>query len=179
MSVHDLTARTREVVESRLGRVWVRGEISDFKRHRNGHWYFSLRDRDAQIQCVVWLADQYRIPAAPDDGMQVVLFGSMTVFAARGSLQLKVMRIDAEGDGLWRKAMDQTLAKLRQPGTPSSMVGAGAGGDLGSTGPGAVRWIPSGATTAGRRRNVRGRGDRQRGRSRGDSGRTLRPGRMP
>ncbi len=112
----DLTQRTREAVESRVRSVWVRGEISDFKRHRNGHWYFCLRDREAQISCVVWLADQYRMPAAPDDGMQVVLFGSMTVFAARGALQLKVTRIDAEGDGLWRKAMELTLTKLRKEG---------------------------------------------------------------
>src|SRR6266516_5545698 len=116
MSVFDLTIQTREIVESRLRGVWVRGELSDFKRHRNGHWYFCLRDRDAQIRCVVWLADQYRIPAAPDDGMQVVVFGHMTVFAARGDLQLKVVRIDAQGDGLWRKAMELTLAKLRKEG---------------------------------------------------------------
>ena len=116
MSVLDLTLQTREIVESRLRGVWVRGELSDFKRHRNGHWYFCLRDRVAQIRCVVWLADQYRIPAAPEDGMQVVVFGHMTVFAARGDLQLKVVRIDAEGDGLWRKAMELTLAKLRKEG---------------------------------------------------------------
>src|SRR5438477_2908159 len=116
LTVADLTLRTRDVVEKGLRPLWVRGEISDFKRHRNGHWYFSLRDRAAQIPCVVWLADQYRMPAAPDDGMQVVLFGSMTVFAARGTLQLKVTRIDAEGDGLWRKAMELTLAKLRKEG---------------------------------------------------------------
>ncbi|HKN58216.1 MAG TPA: exodeoxyribonuclease VII large subunit, partial [Gemmatimonadaceae bacterium] len=116
MSVLDLSLQTREIVESRMRSVWVRGEISDFKRHRNGHWYFCLRDRDAQIRCVVWLADQYRMPAAPDDGMQVVVFGHMTVFAARGDLQLKVVRIDAEGDGLWRKAMELTLAKLRKEG---------------------------------------------------------------
>ena len=116
LSVWDLTQQTRQVVESKMRNLWVRGEISDFKRHRNGHWYFCLRDRDAQVRCVVWLADQYRLPAAPDDGMQVVVFGQMTVFAARGDLQLKVMRIDAEGDGLWRKAMDLTLAKLRKEG---------------------------------------------------------------
>jgi exodeoxyribonuclease VII large subunit len=116
MSVLDLTLKTREVVESRLKGVWVRGEISDFKRHRNGHWYFCLRDREAQIRCVVWLADQYRMPAPPDDGMQVVLFGQMTVFPARGDLQLKVKRIDAEGDGLWRKALALTLAKLHKEG---------------------------------------------------------------
>ena len=96
MSVLDLTLRTREAVESRVKSVWVRGEISDFKRHRNGHWYFCLRDRDAQIPCVVWLSDQYRLPAAPDDGMQVVLFGSMTVFAARGTLRSSRSSAQAE-----------------------------------------------------------------------------------
>jgi exodeoxyribonuclease VII large subunit len=116
LSVGDLALQTREVIESRLRPVWVRGEISDFKRHRNGHWYFCLRDRAAQIRCVVWSGDQYRVPAQPDDGMQVVVFGQMTVYTARTDLQLKVTRIDAEGDGLWRKAMELTLAKLRREG---------------------------------------------------------------
>jgi exodeoxyribonuclease VII large subunit len=116
LSVGDLALRTREVVESHLRPVWVRGEITDFKRHRNGHWYFCLRDRAAQIRCVVWSGDQHRMPAPPDDGMQVVVFGQMTVYTARADLQLKVTRIDAEGDGLWRKAMELTLAKLRREG---------------------------------------------------------------
>ncbi|HMG71835.1 MAG TPA: exodeoxyribonuclease VII large subunit, partial [Gemmatimonadaceae bacterium] len=116
VSVGDLTLATREVVESSLRPVWVRGEISDFKQHRNGHWYFSLRDRAAQVRCVVWSGDQHRVPAPPDDGMQVVLFGKMTVYTARADLQLRVTRIEAEGDGLWRKAMEVTLAKLRREG---------------------------------------------------------------
>lgn len=104
------------MVESRFRRVWVRGEISDFKKHRNGQWYFCLRDNASQIRCVVWAGDQYRIPATPDDGMQVVVYGQLTVYAARGDLQFKVTRIDAEGDGLWRKAMELTLARLRKDG---------------------------------------------------------------
>jgi len=116
LSVGDLALRAREVVESHLRPIWVRGEIVDFKRHRNGHWYFCLRDRLAQIRCVVWSGDQHRMPAPPDDGMQVVVFGHMTVYTARADLQLKVTRIDAEGDGLWRKAMELTLAKLRREG---------------------------------------------------------------
>jgi exodeoxyribonuclease VII large subunit len=116
ISVSDLTTETRALVESGLQPVWVRGEISDFKHHRNGHWYFCLRDASAQIKCVVWSSDQRGIPAAPDVGMQVVLFGKMTVFPARGDLQLRVRRIEAVGDGLWRKAMELTLSKLRQEG---------------------------------------------------------------
>ncbi len=116
MSVCDLALQTRQVVETRLRPVWVRGEIADFKRHRNGHWYFCIRDNASQIRCVVWSGDQYRVPAPPDDGMQVVLYGQMTVYTARADLQLKVTRIEAEGDGLWRKAMELTLAKLRKEG---------------------------------------------------------------
>ena len=116
ISVSDLTTETRALVESGLQPVWVRGEISDFKQHRNGHWYFCLRDASAQIKCVVWSSDQRGIPATPDVGMQVVLYGKMTVFPARGDLQLRVRRIEAVGDGLWRKAMELTLSKLRQEG---------------------------------------------------------------
>ncbi|HJP59462.1 MAG TPA: exodeoxyribonuclease VII large subunit, partial [Gemmatimonadaceae bacterium] len=116
ISVADLTMDAKDVVEARFRRVWVRGEISDFKKHRNGQWYFCLRDGASQVRCVVWVGDQYRMPAAPDEGMQVVVLGQLTVFAARGELQLKVTRIDAEGDGLWRKAMEITLAKLRKEG---------------------------------------------------------------
>ena len=115
-SVSDLALETRALVEAGLHPLWVRGEITDFKRHRNGHWYFCLRDAAAQIKCVVWSRDQRGLPAPPDDGMQVVLYGQMTVYAARGDLQLKVTRIEAEGDGLWRKAMELTLAKLRSEG---------------------------------------------------------------
>jgi len=116
ISVSDLTTEMRALIETGLGAIWVRGEITDFKRHKNGHWYFCLRDAGAQIRCVVWSSDQRGIPAAPDEGMQVVLFGQMTVYAARGDLQLRVRRIEAEGDGLWRKAMERTLSKLRAEG---------------------------------------------------------------
>ena len=116
ISVGDLTMEAKDVIETRFRRVWVRGEISDFKKHRNGHWYFCLRDGSSQIRCVVWVGDQYRIPATPDDGMQVVVLGQLTVYATRGDLQLKVTKIDAEGDGLWRKAMQITLDKLRKEG---------------------------------------------------------------
>jgi exodeoxyribonuclease VII large subunit len=116
ISVSDLATETRALVESGLRPVWVRGEITDFKRHRNGHWYFCLRDTGAQVRCVVWSSDQRIIPAPPDDGMQVRVFGQMTVFTARTDLQLRVRRIEAEGDGLWRKAMELTLSKLRQEG---------------------------------------------------------------
>lgn len=114
--VHTLTSAAKDLVEGAFPPIWVRGEISDFKAHRNGHWYFALRDANAQMKCVVWSAQQRRIPATPDDGMQVVALGQMTVWPARGDLQFSVRAIEAEGDGLWRKALEQTRLRLDADG---------------------------------------------------------------
>jgi exodeoxyribonuclease VII large subunit len=103
-------------VEGAFVPLWVRGEISDFKAHRNGHWYFCLRDQVAQVRCVMWARDARRLPALPDDGMQVVALGQVSVYAARGDVQLVVKAMEAQGDGLWRKALDQTRAKLLADG---------------------------------------------------------------
>ncbi|HYD52142.1 MAG TPA: exodeoxyribonuclease VII large subunit [Gemmatimonadaceae bacterium] len=111
-----LTATAKEVVESAFLPLWVRGEVSDFKIHRNGHWYFCLRDAEAQIRCVVWSRDRRGIPAPPDEGMQVVALGQLTVYPARGDMQFMVRRMEAEGDGLWRKALDLTRARLAAEG---------------------------------------------------------------
>ena len=102
VSVSMLTQTAKDVVEGAFIPLWVRGEVSDFKWHRNGHWYFCLRDRASQLRCVVWSRDQSRIPAAPDDGMQVAALGQLGVYAARGEMQFTIRRIEAEGDGLWR-----------------------------------------------------------------------------
>ena len=116
VSISTLTQTTKDVLEGAFVPLWVRGEVSDFKAHRNGHWYFTLRDARAQIKCVVWARDQRGIPAAPDDGMQVVALGQVTVYAARGDLQFSIRALDAEGDGLWRKALEQTLRRLEGDG---------------------------------------------------------------
>ena len=96
--------------------MWVRGEVSDFKRHKNGHWYFCLRDAKSSIRCVVWSRDQFRMPASPDDGMMVVALGQLTVYPSRGELQLSIRAMQADGDGLWIKAFDATKAALEKDG---------------------------------------------------------------
>lgn len=116
VAVSVLTQTARDVIEGAFIPLWVRGEVSDFKSHRNGHWYFCLRDSTAQIRCVVWKRDQRGIPAAPDDGMQVAAFGRLTVYAARGEMQYAVTKMEAEGDGLRRKALEITRARLEADG---------------------------------------------------------------
>jgi exodeoxyribonuclease VII large subunit len=94
----------------------VRGEVSDFKAHRNGHWYFCLRDESAQIRCVVWSRDRRRIPAPPDDGMEVFALGQLSVYPARGDMQFMVTAMEAAGDGLWRKALELAMQRLHADG---------------------------------------------------------------
>ena len=116
VSVSTVTQTARDILEGSFLPLWVRGEVIDFKAHRNGHWYFCLRDGTAQLRCVVWSRDRRSIPAPPDDGMQVTVLGQLTVYAARGDMQFSVRRIEAEGDGLWRKALERTRAKLEADG---------------------------------------------------------------
>ena len=114
--VASITETARAVIEGSFSPLWVRGEVSDFKRHRNGHWYFCLRDASAQVRCVVWSRSQRGIPTAPDEGMEVTAFGQLTVYPARGEMHLNVTAMDAVGDGLWRKAMEETRLRLDRDG---------------------------------------------------------------
>ena len=115
-SVAALTQMAKEVLEGAFPPLWIRGEVSNFTAHRNGHWYFTLKDAAAAVSCVVWARDAVRIPAPPDDGMQVMAHGQLSLYAARGQMQFMVRALEAEGEGLWRKAFEATRARLEQDG---------------------------------------------------------------
>ena len=116
ISIATLTLATRDIIEGAVEPLWVRGEVVSLKEHRKGHWYFTLKDENAQIRCVMWATDARRALAAPDEGMTVIALGKLTVFAGRGELQLRILRIDSSGDGLWRKAFEKIHRKLEAEG---------------------------------------------------------------
>jgi len=116
LSVGDLTQTAKAILEGSFPPLWIRGEVSNFTAHRNGHWYFSLKDATASIACVVWARDTRGIPAMPDEGMQVMAHGQLSVYAARGQMQFMVRALEAEGEGLWRKAFEQTRLRLEKDG---------------------------------------------------------------
>lgn len=116
IAVSALTNIARDILEGAFRPIWVRGEVTGFKAHRNGHWYFTLRDRMAQIRGVVWSKDTRAIPAPPDEGMLVSAFGNLSVYPQKGEMQFVVRRMEAEGDGLWRKAFEKTRARLEAEG---------------------------------------------------------------
>lgn len=116
LTIAELTNAAKEILEGAFPPVWIKGEVGNFTAHRNGHWYFSLRDATAQLSCVVWSRDVKRIPAPPDEGMQVMAHGQLSVYAARGQMQFMVRSLEAEGEGLWRKAFEKTKAALERDG---------------------------------------------------------------
>ncbi len=116
LTIAALTNAAKEVLEGAFPPIWIKGEVSNFTAHRNGHWYFSLRDATAQLSCVVWSRDTKRIPAPPDEGMQVMAHGQLSVYSARGQMQFMVRAMEAEGEGLWRKAFEKTKAALEKDG---------------------------------------------------------------
>ena len=116
ISVELLTQQAKSIVEGAFSKLWIRGEISDFKSYRGGNWYFCLRGASAQIKCVMWQRDQRVVPALPEDGMQVVALAQPTVYPAQGSLQCTITAIEAVGNGLWRKALHEATERLRADG---------------------------------------------------------------
>ena len=116
-TVTQVTRRARAVVEAGLLPLWVRGEISGFKAWQSGHWYFALRDRSAQIRCVMFQKDNRRLPAPPQDGMQVFLFARPTVWEEKGEFRLTVVDLlSTEAGGLWQLAFEKAKAALAKDG---------------------------------------------------------------
>ena len=115
-TVTQVTRRAKAVVEHGLEPLWVRGEISGFKSYASGHWYFTLRDRQAQLRCVMFQRENRRLPELVD-GLQVFVFGRPTVWEERGDFRLTVSQlIPTEAGGLWQLAFEKAKAALTKDG---------------------------------------------------------------
>src|ERR1041384_611871 len=115
-SVRDLVAATRTHIEREYSDIWVEGEISNFRAHDSGHLYFTLKDRDAQIRAVMFRSQARLLRFRPEDGMQIVLRGRITVYEGRGELQLSAGYLEPKGAGALQIAFEQLKAKLQDEG---------------------------------------------------------------
>ncbi len=98
LSVTELTRRVRAMLERGLGEVWVRGEISNYRRQASGHHYFTLKDDGCQLACVLFAGAARSLRGLRlGDGMQAQVFGALTVYEARGQYQLVVELVQEEG----------------------------------------------------------------------------------
>jgi exodeoxyribonuclease VII large subunit len=115
-TVSELTRSIRSVLETKFRAVWVQGEISNYKLHPSGHQYFTLKDQRTQISCVIW-RDTIAPPRQPlVDGSQVQVYGTVTVFEARGQYQLNVQILQLRGVGLLQAKFETLKRKLEAEG---------------------------------------------------------------
>ncbi len=115
-TVSELTARIKGQVEDAFPAVWVEGEISNLRAPSSGHAYFTLKDDLAQLRCVLFRGRGRRVRFAPEDGLQVLVFGGLDVYAARGEYQLVVELMEPKGLGALQLAFEQLKQKLEAEG---------------------------------------------------------------
>jgi exodeoxyribonuclease VII large subunit len=115
-SVSRLTREVRVVLERGLGVVWVEGELSNLSQPASGHWYFSLKDRDAQLRCAMFRAKNALVGFTPRAGMQVLIRGRLSVYEARGEYQLIAEHLEDAGVGALRREFERLKSRLDAEG---------------------------------------------------------------
>jgi exodeoxyribonuclease VII large subunit len=116
VSVTDLTATIRDLLETGIGEVWVAGEISNFRAPGSGHLYFTLKDATATLAAVMFSREARRVGFALADGQAVLARGAITVYEARGQYQIQVAEIRARGQGSLQQRFEELKRKLQAEG---------------------------------------------------------------
>src|SRR6201988_2302932 len=115
-TVSELTNSVRITLESRFASVWVEGEISNFKQHSSGHWYFTLKDESAQLRAKCFRSSNIRIRFKPTDGLHVRARGKLSIYAPRGDYELVVESLDPVGADALQIAFEQLRDRLKAEG---------------------------------------------------------------
>ncbi|MFA6015589.1 MAG: exodeoxyribonuclease VII large subunit [Gallionellaceae bacterium] len=116
MSVQEFNSAAKQVIEHSLPLLWVHGEISNFVSAASGHWYFSLKDPQAQVRCVMFRHKSQYLDWRPANGMQVEVLALPTLYEARGEFQLTLEKMRPAGAGALYEAFEKLKLKLEQAG---------------------------------------------------------------
>jgi exodeoxyribonuclease VII large subunit len=116
LTVSQLNALAREVLEERIGAVWVEGEISNLKRYPSGHTYFTLKDEAAQVGAVLFRGSSAALRFRPEDGLKVVARGRISLYEPRGAFQVIVETLEPAGLGALQLAFEQLKRRLLAEG---------------------------------------------------------------
>lgn len=116
ISVSELTSKLKDLIESNFSNIWIQGEISNFKHHSSGHMYFTLKDQGAELRCVMFRGFNQGIHFKPEDGMDVILQGKITVYEPRGQYQLMVQNMEPAGIGTLFLAFEALKKQLQSEG---------------------------------------------------------------
>lgn len=116
LTVAELTGKIKLLLEDTFEQVAVVGEVSNAKVHSSGHWYFSLKDKDATIAVACFRNSNQNIKFQLEDGLQVVVKGKLTVYPPKGGYQLIASGMEPVGIGDWQLAFEQLKQKLTKEG---------------------------------------------------------------
>src|SRR5690349_25020102 len=116
LTVSELTARIRDLLARNFTDIFVQGEISNCREAQSGHIYFTLKDDRAQVRCVFFKQQQRGIKFRPEDGLQVTVRGTISVYEQRGEYQIYVEHIEPVGLGALQLAFDQLKKRLQAEG---------------------------------------------------------------
>jgi exodeoxyribonuclease VII large subunit len=116
LSVSELTAQVKRLLEKQVGLVWVTGEVTNLRAQSSGHMYFTLKDAAAQLSCVLFRGEAVACRELLQDGQKVLLQGDVTVYEARGQYQLIVRAVELQGVGALQIAFEKLKQKLAAEG---------------------------------------------------------------
>jgi exodeoxyribonuclease VII large subunit len=115
-TVTRLNKEVRSLLERGLGVVWVEGELSNFSQPSSGHWYFSLKDREAQVRCAMFRLKNASLGFTPKAGQHVIARGRVSLYEPRGEYQLIVDHLEEAGVGALQREFERLKAKLAVEG---------------------------------------------------------------
>jgi exodeoxyribonuclease VII large subunit len=115
-SVSELTARISGVLAAQFANLWVEGEVSNYHAAQSGHLYFTLKDAKAQVKCVCFRNQAIRLKFRPEDGLKLIVRGSIGVYEPRGEYQIYVEHIEPSGVGALQLAFEQLKKRLEAEG---------------------------------------------------------------
>src|SRR6058998_1223030 len=116
LTVSELTTRLKRLLEKSIGLVWVTGEVTNLRVQSSGHIYFTLKDANAQLNCVLFRGEAVENRAILQDGQKVIVQGDLTVYDPRGQYQLIVRAIELQGVGALQLAFERLKRKLQAEG---------------------------------------------------------------
>ncbi|MFT8211042.1 MAG: exodeoxyribonuclease VII large subunit [Symbiopectobacterium sp.] len=115
-TVSRLNQTVRQLLEMEMGQIWLCGEISNFSQPSSGHWYFTLKDERTQVRCAMFRTSNRRVTFRPQNGQQVLLRATITLYEPRGDYQLLAESMQPAGDGLLQQQFEQLKQRLAAEG---------------------------------------------------------------
>jgi exodeoxyribonuclease VII large subunit len=115
-TVSRLNREVRILIERGLGVIWVEGELSNLSAPSSGHWYFSMKDRDAQLRCAMFRLKNMTVGFTPKPGQQVLARGRVSLYEPRGEFQFIVEHLEEAGVGALRREFERLKVKLAAEG---------------------------------------------------------------